>query len=127
MAEDSLTKTMASPPEAVWAAVGDFGGLETFFPGIESFRVDGDDRYIGMFGLVIKEHLVGRDEAARTITYSLVDGVPLEHHEATIAVRPHAAGCEVTWSFDIEPESMLPIFADTYQKALEALSAHFSS
>jgi len=32
----------------------------------------------------------------------------------------------VTWTFDVEPESMVPIFADTYQKALEALQAHFA-
>lgn len=126
MAEGSVEIAVASPPEKVWAAVGDFGGLEQFFPGIESFRLEGDDRIIGMLGLEVREHLVHRDEAARSISYSVVDGVPIDSHRATITVTSQGTGSTVTSTFDVEPESMVPIFADTYQKALEALQAHFA-
>ena len=96
MAAGAVDVTIAATPDAVWAKVGDFGGIDTFFPGIESFRVEGDDRVIGMFGMEIRERLLSRDEAARTITYSVIDGVPIEKHTATISVEPDGEGTKVT-------------------------------
>ena len=34
------------PADDVWAVVGDFGGIAGWMPGIESCKVDGDDRVI---------------------------------------------------------------------------------
>jgi carbon monoxide dehydrogenase subunit G len=126
MAAGAVDVTVAATPDAVWAKVGDFGGIDTFFPGIESFRVEGDDRVIGMFGMEIRERLLSRDEAARTITYSVVDGVPIEKHTATISVEPDGDGAKVTWAYDVEPAEMAPIFGDTYKGALAAVEAAFS-
>jgi carbon monoxide dehydrogenase subunit G len=126
MAAGAVDVTVAATPDAVWAKVGDFGGIDTFFPGIESFRVEGDDRVIGMFGMEIRERLVSRDETARTITYSVVDGVPIESHTATISVEPDGDGTKVTWAYDVEPAEMGPIFGDTYKGALAAVEAAFS-
>ena len=126
MAEGSVETTVAAPADQVWAVVGDFAAAGDLFPGLESFRMEGDDRIIGMFGLEIREHLIARDDAARSISYSVVDGVPLEHHRATMTVVADGPGAKVTWAFDVEPESMAPIFADTYTKALEVLVARFA-
>jgi carbon monoxide dehydrogenase subunit G len=126
MAAGAVDVTVAATPDAVWAKVGDFGGIDTFFPGIESFRVEGDDRVIGMFGMEIRERLLSRDEAARTITYSVVDGVPIESHTATISVEPDGDGTKVTWAYEVEPAEMAPIFGDTYKGALAAVEAAFS-
>jgi carbon monoxide dehydrogenase subunit G len=126
MAAGAVDVTVAATPDAVWAKVGDFGGIDTFFPGIESFRVEGDDRVIGMFGMEIRERLLSRDEAARTITYSVIDGVPIEKHTATISVEPDGDGTKVTWAYDVEPAEMAPIFGDTYKGALAAVEAAFS-
>jgi carbon monoxide dehydrogenase subunit G len=126
MAAGAVDVTVAATPDAVWAKVGDFGGIDTFFPGIESFRVEGDDRVIGMFGMEIRERLLSRDEAARTITYSVIDGVPIEKHTATISVEPDGEGTKVTWAYDVEPAEMAPIFGDTYKGALAAVEAAFS-
>lgn len=126
MAEGSVVAAVGAPVDEVWALVGNFGAVGDFFPGVESFRLEGDDRVIGMLGLEIRERLVERDDASHTLTYTIVDGVPLDAHKAAISVAADGAGSQVTWSFDVEPESMAPIFADTYQKALEALTAHFA-
>ena len=46
-----------------------------------------------MSGMTIVERLVNRDEDARTLTYAIVDGpVPVDSHEATIAVVPAGDG-----------------------------------
>ena len=126
MAEGAVDVTVDAAPDAVWAKVGDFGGLCEFFPGIESFRLEGEDRIIGMFGMEIRERLLSRDEAARTISYSVVGGVPIERHVATITVAPEGDGSKVTWAYDVEPAEMAPVFGDTYKGALAALEATFS-
>jgi carbon monoxide dehydrogenase subunit G len=126
MAEGSVDVTVSAAPETVWEKVGDFGGVDQFFPGIDSFRVEGDDRVIGMFGMEIRERLVARDDAGRSITYSVVDGVPLDSHEATITVEPEGDGSKVTWSYAVTPDEMAPIFGDTYKAALASLENAFS-
>jgi mxaD protein len=126
MAAGAVDVTVAATPDEVWAKVGSFGEVDKFFPGIESFRVEGDDRIIGMFGMEIRERLLSRDDVTRTITYSVVDGVPIESHTATISVEPDGEGSKVTWAYDVEPAEMAPIFGDTYKGALAAVEASFS-
>src|SRR5580692_8530648 len=126
MTQGAVDVTVDASPDAVWAKVGDFAGVGEFFPGIESFRLEGEDRVIGMFGMEIRERLVSRDEATRTLSYSVVDGVPIESHTATITVEPEGSGSKVTWAYDVEPAEMAPVFGDTYKGALAALVAGFS-
>ena len=106
--------------------MGDFGGVADFFPGIESFRLEGDDRIIAMFGMEIRERLLSRDETTRTISYSVVEGVPLDSHKATITVEPDGEGSKVTWAYDVTPDEMAPIFGDTYKAALASLESNLA-
>ena len=94
MAAGAVDVTVAATPDEVWAKVGDFGGVGEFFPGIDSFRLEGDDRIIGMFGMEIRERLLARDEESRVLTYSVVDGVPIESHTATVSVEPDGDGSQ---------------------------------
>ncbi|HEX3796573.1 MAG TPA: SRPBCC family protein [Acidimicrobiales bacterium] len=126
MAEGAVDVTVGASPADVWAKVGDFAGVGDFFPGIESFRLEGDDRVIGMFGMEIRERLLSRDDATMTISYSVVDGVPIEHHSATITVEAEGDGSKVTWAYDVTPDEMAPIFGDTYKGALAAVEAAFA-
>ena len=126
MAEGAVDVTVSAAPDEVWEKVGDFGGVGDFFPGIDSFRLEGDDRIIGMFGMEIRERLVSRDDATRTISYSVVEGVPLDSHQATITVEPDGEGSKVTWAYAVTPDEMAPIFGDTYKAALASLESAFS-
>jgi carbon monoxide dehydrogenase subunit G len=125
MAAGAVDVKIEASPDAVWQKVGDFGHLDEFFPGIESFRLEGDDRIIGMFGMEIRERLLGKDDAARTITYSVVDGVPIDSHTATISVEEEDGGSRVIWAYDVSPDEMAPIFGDTYKAALASLENAF--
>ena len=60
------------------------------------------------------------------MTYSVVEGVPIDSHTATIAVEPEGSGSKVTWSYAVVPDEMAPIFGDTYQAALNELGSKFS-
>jgi carbon monoxide dehydrogenase subunit G len=126
MAAGTVDVTIAAAPDEVWAKVGDFGGVGELFPGMESFRLEGDERVIGMFGMEIREKLLARDEENRVITYSVVGGVPLDSHTATISVEPDGDGSRVIWAYDVAPDEMAPIFGDTYRGALTSLERLFS-
>jgi carbon monoxide dehydrogenase subunit G len=126
MAEGEVDVTVDAAPEAVWAKVGDFGGVADFLPGIDTFRMEGDDRIIGMFGMEIRERLLSRDDATRSITYSVVDGVPIESHTATMTVEAEGDGSKVTWAYNVTPDEMAPIFGDTYKAGLAAIAAAFA-
>ena len=125
MAAGEVDVKIEATPDAVWEKVGDFGGLGEFFPGIESFRLEGDDRVIGMFGMEIRERLLGKDDAARTLTYSVIDGVPIDSHTATITVEEEDGGSRVIWAYNVSPDEMAPIFGDTYKAALASLGNAF--
>ena len=126
MAEGVVDVTVGAPPDVVWAKLGDFGGIGEYFPGIESCRLEGDDRVIGLFGMEIRERLMTRDDAGRTLTYSVVAGVPVESHSATITVEPEGDGSKVTWTYAVTPDEMAPVFGDSYKAALTSVENLFS-
>lgn len=121
MPATTVQAEFSATPEATWALLGSFEGLDAVFPGIENLVVDDGRRTFSMMGMRITEQLVRIDDEARSITYSIVDGVPVEAHEATITVRPAASGCTVEWAVSTVPEDAQPLFADTYQRALDHL------
>ena len=107
--------------DAVWAMVGDFGGIGDWMPGIDSCRVEGDDRILEMMGMEITERLVSKDDAGRVLTYSITNGAPVETHQAVIAVTPTGSTSHVTWDIDATPDEMTDVMATIYQQSLEAL------
>jgi len=126
MAEGAVDVAVKASPDEVWKMVGDFGGIKEYFPGIESCRLEGDDRVIGLFGMEIRERLLARDDATRTLTYSVVEGVPIESHTATISVEPEGDGSHVIWAYNVTPDEMAPVFGDSYQSALASIQGSFA-
>jgi carbon monoxide dehydrogenase subunit G len=124
MATGTAELTMSATPDAVWAVVRDYHGLAAWMPGIETSRAEGDDRVLGMMGMEIRERLVDLDEDARSIRYSIVDGAPVEQHQATITVHDGGDGSRVTWEVEASPDEMAGLMQGVYQQALEALKAH---
>jgi mxaD protein len=126
MAQGSVELNIAGKPDEVWALVGNFGGVADIMPVVESCTIEGDDRVLAMLGLEVRERLVSRDDAARSLTYSVIAGVPLESHQATISVAPDGDGSVVTWAFSVAPDEMAPIFEDTYRSGLGELAKKFA-
>ena len=110
--------------DQVWKVAGDFGGIGAWMPGIESCRVEGDDRIIAMMGMTITERLVARDDTGRSLTYTIADGAPVESHQATITVIPTGETSHVTYDVAATPDEMSDLMVGLYQQALEALKAH---
>jgi carbon monoxide dehydrogenase subunit G len=110
-------------PDEVWATIGDFGGIADWMPGIESCRVEGENRILAMTGMEITERLVSNSDDAHTQTYSIVSGVPVESHQATITVTADGDGSRVTWDVEAQPDEMTGVMQGIYQQTLDALKA----
>jgi carbon monoxide dehydrogenase subunit G len=123
MARATAELTMTATPDAVWAVVRDYHGLAGWMPGIDESVAEGDDRVLSMMGMTIRERMVSLDEDARSLTYSIVDGAPVESHEATITVHPADGGSRVTWDVTATPDDMAGLMQGIYQQALESLRA----
>jgi mxaD protein len=121
MASATAELTMSATPDAVWAVVRDFHGLGEWMPGIDESVSEGDDRVLSMMGMSIRERLVKLDDDGRSISYSIVDGVPIESHEATITVHDADGGSRVTWDVSATPDEMAGMMQGIYQQSLEAL------
>jgi carbon monoxide dehydrogenase subunit G len=128
MASGTTETDIDRDADAVWAIVREFGGLETWMPGIDACEIDGDDRVLSTMGITVRERLVARDDEQRSITYSITESpMNLEHHEAAIKVDPAGAGSHVTYTVEVRPDQMLDLLVQTYGQALAALKQRAES
>ncbi len=118
--------TIDKPADQVWAIIGDFGGLASWMPGIDSCVIDGDDRILKMTGMEIIERLVRRDDDERELVYAIVGGVPVINHKGTIHVVDAGGSSQVTWDVDVEPDEMADFMHTVYQQSLQALKDHMN-
>jgi len=122
MAEGKAEVSIDRTPDEVWALVGRFEGLDEWMPGIESCEMDGDVRKLATMGMEIHEQLKDRDEAARSISYSIVQSpLPLEHHLATITVVPEGSGARLEWSYEVRPDDMAAAIGPIYEGSVKAV------
>ncbi len=123
MADGKAEVSIDKSPDEVWKVVREFGGLETWMPGVESCVVAGDVRTVGLMGIEIKEQLRGIDDEARSISYSVVESPMgnLESHLATITVEPEGGGSHVTWSVAVVPDDLLGLFVPVYEGSVVEL------
>ena len=96
----------------VWAALRDFGAVhERLVPGfVIDCRLDGGDSRVVTFfnGAVAREALVGVDEEARRLAYSVVDGpTAFTHHSASAQVFADGEGrARLVWTTDLLPDEL---------------------
>lgn len=126
MATHLAQTTIAAPASDIWATVGDFGGLTGWMVGVDSCEVDGDERIVATMGMEIRERLVRRDDATRSLAYTITQSpMPLEQHEAEITVHAGDDGTRVTWEVTVVPDELAEVFGNVYQGCLDALRARF--
>lgn len=129
MAEGKAEASIARSPDDVWELVREFGGLETWMPGVETCVVDGDVRTIGLMGIEIKEQLRNLDDAKRSISYSVVESPMgnMESHLATITVEPEGDGSHLTWTVAVTPDDLLGLFVPVYEGSVVEIKKRLES
>jgi hypothetical protein len=122
----------ADPADA-WDALRDFGAVhERLVPGfVVDCRLDGDDARIVTFftGAVAREILVGVDEAARRLAYSVVEGpLPATHHNASAQVfATPDGGTRFVWTTDVLPHELAEPVGQLMERGIEVIEQTLSA
>jgi len=129
MASAKAEASIDRSPNDVWNVLRDFGGLADYMPGIDSCTVEGDVRTVGTMGIVAKEQLRELDDDTRRISYSIIESpiTNMTSHLATVGVDAEGSGTHLTWTVEVEPDELLPIFRGMYEQTVVALKEKFES
>jgi hypothetical protein len=96
-------------PDAAWDAMRDIGALhERLVVGfVVDTRLDGNARIVTFAnGMQAREVIVGIDENARRLAYSVVGG-SFTHHNASAEIVPDGErGSRVIWTADLLPDEI---------------------
>jgi carbon monoxide dehydrogenase subunit G len=113
-------------PADVWAAVADFGAVhERLVPGfvVESVLDGPGTRVVTFFnGAMVREVLVGTDDDARRLAYSVVDGLAAAtHHNASAQVVPEGGSSRVVWITDVLPDELGAAIGEMMDRGISVL------
>ncbi|HSJ73809.1 MAG TPA: SRPBCC family protein, partial [Miltoncostaeaceae bacterium] len=100
MANDfEVAVDVAAAPAAVWALAGDPGQVGEWFAPVTDCVMEGDIRRATMAsGAVLVERIVDHDDASRSYSYTVLEGIPgLTSHRATLRVEEAPGGSRVLW------------------------------
>jgi carbon monoxide dehydrogenase subunit G len=113
------------PADEVWALVSDAGGLDSWFPGVDACKLEGDVRTVSTMGMEIEEQVVLSDGELRRFQYSIVGGpmVP-EHHLVTVDVIEDGDGSLLVYACDVRPDDVVALVEPIYANAVEAIRNH---
>jgi carbon monoxide dehydrogenase subunit G len=112
-------------PEKVWDAVRDIGNIhKRLVPGfVADCRMEGDDARIVTFGngLVVKEIIVDRDDAARRLCWS-AKSERMTHHNASMQIFADGAnGTKAVWIADLLPNEAAPAIGAMIEQGMGAM------
>lgn len=103
-------------PGRVWDLMGNFGGLEAWFPAVRKCTVTGSGigavRRLEMpDGTAIEEEQLERDDAGYRYLYNMCGGdpMPFTDYTSTFALSAEDGGTRVSWSAEFVPIEGAPI------------------
>ncbi|MEM7078993.1 MAG: SRPBCC family protein [Pseudomonadota bacterium] len=113
MAEAKVVKSINAGIDAVWAALGNFAGIQAGGP-IDAVSYDGEGvgmtRKLTMGGSDIVERLEVHDEASHTFTYAIINDdcpLPFADYSATVLMTDNGDGSTtVDWTGTFEPKGV---------------------
>lgn len=90
---------VAVPPDTAWELVGDPSRVGEWFGPVAELTMDGDVRRVTMkHGAQLVERITERDDAGRSYSYTVEEGIPgLTSHLATMRVEEAPGGSRVVW------------------------------
>ncbi len=113
-------------PDDVWDALRDFGAVhDRLVPGfVVDARLEGDTRVVTFFnGAVAREVLVGIDDEARRLAYSVVEGpMGSTHHNASAEVLADDQGrSRFVWITDVLPHELAGPTGALMERGIEVI------
>ncbi len=111
MAQIVVERTLSAPTQAVWELTRDFGNVGWIPGASDTTELEGSG--VGMSrimknpeGGTIRETLVALDEAGRSATYTIGEGIPfpVSSYRATMKVSDDGGKGRIAWSCEFEPQ-----------------------
>ncbi|MCU1655541.1 MAG: hypothetical protein JWO57_197 [Pseudonocardiales bacterium] len=115
MVEVTVRGELASPPDQVWALVGDFVGFLVALIDDPGVPITGEGAGVGMLrtltrdGVRTVERLEGQDDPALWTSYSMPEPglFPVRTYHSRIELGPLPDGrCAITWSAELVPRGV---------------------
>jgi hypothetical protein len=111
MAETNVTRTLDTDPDNLWQVVRAFDDVR-WIPGGENAEIRGEGvgqvRIFGGPDGKVHEHLEARDDQARSLTYTIPEGVPfpVTGYRATMVVSDDGGRGRLSWTCQFEPDGV---------------------
>jgi hypothetical protein len=137
MAQVDMSVSLNASAEAVWELIGGFDALPRWHPAVASSRASRENgetrrRLSLQGGGEILEGLERHDDAARSYSYTIVEGpLPVAGYRSQLSVEPAGAqGCTVRWIASFEPKGAperdaLAAVRGVYQAGFDSLRTRF--
>ncbi len=113
-----------APPQFVWEAIRDVGAVHARLAQgfVTSTALEGDTRIVTFAnGFVVREQIVGIDDALRRLAYHAVGG-RASHHNASLQVFTAADGTSrVLWITDLLPDEVKAPIAQMVEMGTAAM------
>jgi hypothetical protein len=118
--------TIDVPVTDAWAALQDFGGVHRRLAAgfVTDCTLDAPDVRTITFvnGAVVKERLVGVDEDARRLAYTVIEsGLEPDHHHAAAQIVEDPDGVRFVWTTDVLPDDLAPTIAGLMDAGIAAI------
>jgi hypothetical protein len=113
-----------------WAALRQVGRAHELFAGVlVDGRLDGDVRTVTFAnGMTVRERIVDVDDARRRIAYSVFEGTPMTHHNASMQlIEDGPDRCRFVWIADFLPDDFAADMMPLVEQGTEALKTNLES
>lgn len=127
----SKTISIAASAQTAWDAIADVGELHVRVAPImvtDTILEDSGTVRIVTFsnGAVLREQIISNDPATMRLSWT-ASGGPWVHHNASLVVVKHDAGCDVTWTADVLPHDAVAVIAPFIDAGLATFKAHLEA
>jgi hypothetical protein len=116
--------------DKAWSALRQVDQAHKLFaPVLVDGHMEGDVRTVTFAnGLVTRERIIDISDDRRRVAYSVIEGAPLTHHNASMQIAPiDERRCRFIWIADFLPHDFTGAMAPLVKQGAEALKANLES
>ena len=125
MASIHVEATVDLPADELWARVSDAGNVSALLGVVTESSLDGDIRSCTLAdGRALTERIIAVDHDRRRVAYTVVEGMPVEYHAASMQVLDAGDGrATLRWITDVAPDEAAERLGPLFEAEMEGLAA----
>jgi len=125
MASFHAETTVDLAPEELWARVADAGKVSELLGAVAESSLDGDIRRVTMTdGRELTERIISVDHDNRRVAYTVLDGIPVDFHAASMQVLDAGGGrATLRWITNVVPDEAVEGLGSLFQAEMDGLAA----